>query len=155
MKKKLIFGCGLFVAALLICLMGAYQFPAPTPALGPWTQSGNPLQVSGTFSLSPSGSSSLVLSGGTVTTTNPPVPYSVQGSGALTLAGTGSTSTLPNQTCSQVVLSVSTSSASLLSSGGTSGLNLPVGTVLTLSATNLNTLKVSGSGATIGYLYSQ
>jgi hypothetical protein len=102
-------------------------------SLGPWPQTGNlnvqqqsgGVQGSGTFTVSTSGSDYLS-SGGSAATSVP---------------------------CNWIAISVSTTTAKL-STTGTGALTIPAGLApFTISASNLNTIQVSGSNAIIGYLY--
>lgn len=132
MKKKLAISCGLlsaFLAIGLACLLGAYPGPVGQIGTQNWVQTSplvlnDPIVGSGSFTLS-STASAYLSSGGTAATSVP---------------------------STYVVLSVSGTAANL-STSSSAALALPVGTILTLSTSNLNSLKVSGSGATIGYLW--
>ncbi len=134
MKRYLPFLGGVAAILLLIVALGA-------SSIGPWP-------ITGTLPVAQQG-------------------YGITGAGSLTLASTGNTgyylssggTTATSVACNSILLSVSggtsgTTTATLVSSSGTGGVVIPTGTVLTLSASNLNALKFSGSNAVIGYVYS-
>ena len=126
----------------------------------PWfADATNPVPITGTLQLAASGTSNLVLTGGTISNTVPPTGYTTFGQGSLTwtgtntsilcLSGTGATS-VP---CSQVILSV-TGTGVLCGSSSTS-VAFPVpATPFTLPLSNVNQLYLSGGTYnTAKYLY--
>ena len=111
-------------------------------------------------------SGTVAISGGTVTIVSPIPGYAIKGSGAFVLAGTNTvafyvssgTTTATSTACNSVTLSLA--GTGMVTSGGTSGMGFATSSTsawsspLTLSATNLNTLAVTGTGQ-VGFLYSQ
>ena len=107
------------------------------------------------------------ITGGTLAQLTTPVPgYAIQNSGAFTLASANTTAfylssgttTATSTPCNSVTLSLA--GTGMLTSGGTSGMGFATsgtnawGAPLTLSATNLNTLAVTGTGQA-SYIYSK
>lgn len=111
--------------ALLIGVVCAISVAAPSSSIGPWPIQSAGIQGSGSFS---------------ITGTN---PYYMSSNGTVATS----------QPCNWVCISVSTSTAKL-STTSSGALALPSGLApFTVSCSNLNTLQVTGSNATVGYLY--
>ena len=139
MRRLLGILCGLLSAALfaVVACWGAYPNNVGQVGVDAVVQK-NPLY---TTAGSPAGAGSFQLS---------------STAGAYLSSGGSAATSVP---CASVLLTVSAAPATLGTtlSGGTinGGPVLPAGTVLQLSCSNLNTITLSGSGATVGYLYLQ
>lgn len=147
--KRLIAVC--LAMSLVIAALVTWGIAASNPSIGPYPVTGN-IPITGTLQLASSGSSTLVLTGGTISATVPPTGYGTMTGGTLALTGGSTGASLTGGAsvpCSQLILSAGTAGCTLGSGTAASTQVFPIAAngTLTLSVSNANMIYVSGGTA--------